>query len=121
MPATIVDLAIETRATMRVVVTMTDDIATPINLTGATCTMDVRSQGDASQLLISLSTGNGRIVLSDPLNGELTLLISDTDTTPLRPGTYDYDLLCTLVGAPPQTIKPIQGTMTVSASVTDPQ
>ena len=120
MSAKIVDLAIETRATMRVVVTMTDDLGGPINLTGATCTMDVRSQGDASSLLISLTDQNGRIVLTDAVNGELTLLLSATETEPLRPGTYDYDLLCLLTVAPSDTIRPIEGTMTVSASVTDP-
>ena len=121
MSAKIVDLAIETRATMRVVVTMTDDLGGPIDLTGATCTMDIRSQGDGTALLISLTTGNGRIVLSDAANGELTLTISAVDTTPLRPGEYDYDLLCLLSVAPPDTIKPIQGTVIVTASVSDPQ
>ena len=66
-----------------------------INITGATAIMQVRRTVDNEDVLIELSTANGRIVV-DGANGGITLTIPSTMTDDLPAGCFVYDLFVTL-------------------------
>ncbi|NOG69826.1 hypothetical protein [Roseicella sp. DB1501] len=69
----------------------TTKIETPVNLAGYTARMQVRRKlGDATAI-ITLTTENGRIVIS-PSTGVISLTISATDTAALPIGQAVYDL-----------------------------
>jgi len=87
-------LAIEQGADWKQTITWDID-GTPIDITGYSAQMDIVAGFDDITPQISLSTGNGRIVLADPTNGILDLSIAGADTALLTPGSYYYDLLMT--------------------------
>jgi hypothetical protein len=51
--------------------------------------MKVKEFPSATTSLVELTTSNGRISFA---GGQVTLLISATDTADLPPGRFDYDL-----------------------------
>lgn len=63
----------------------------PIDLTGYTAKMQVRSKVDDTVVVLELSTLNGKIILGG-LNGKINLLVPYTDTENLPVGMYKYDL-----------------------------
>lgn len=63
----------------------------PVNLTGYTAALQVRSGWDASEPLISLATGGQGIVLGGTA-GTIDVAIAATVTDGLEPGSYAYDL-----------------------------
>lgn len=69
----------------------TGNPAVPVDLTGYTADMKVKNGGN---LLVELSTSNGRITLGTT-DGTITLLLSATETAALAPGSGEYDLLLT--------------------------
>lgn len=60
----------------------------PVNLTGYTARMDLKSIGQAT---VSLTTENGRITLGGAA-GTITLLLSAATTAAIGSATYAYDL-----------------------------
>jgi hypothetical protein len=66
-----------------------DDI--PVDLTGATARMHVRSKV-SGPIVINFNTTNGRIVLGDE-DGTIRLKLSAVETAALLPGSFVYDLL----------------------------
>ena len=59
---------------------------TPVNLTGYTAKLQVRSTHDSKAIILELSTSNGRITLGtggDFTTGAINLFISATDTAQL--------------------------------------
>jgi hypothetical protein len=68
----------------------------PFNLTGYTAKMQVRSTAESADLIIELSTTNGRIVLGGTA-GTIDLLIDADDTEDLEFGENPalYDLIIT--------------------------
>lgn len=90
------------------------DPATPVDLTGYTARMMIRS--GAGVLLIELTTENGRIALNaDP--GRIDLYISALDTEALigTTGVYDLELVLGL-----EVVRLVQGDVTLSPEVTHP-
>lgn len=67
---------------------------TPIDLTGYTARMQIRSDVDSDTVLVSLTTENGGITLGGT-DGTVTLLISATATAALTwdEGVYDLELV----------------------------
>lgn len=92
-----------------------DSFGQEINLTGYTGRMQVRTSADATDVIIELSSNNGRITI-DEINGIVTLFISATDTAALAPGSFKYDL--ELVTGSGRVYCPIYGTFKVKAEVT---
>lgn len=87
----------------------------PIDLTGFTGVMHVRSKQPSEEVVIELSTANGRITLGGT-NGAIALFIDSTDTAALKKGKYVYDLK--LISAGSITTRFIQGKMEIDAQVT---
>lgn len=63
----------------------------PINLTGYTARMAVRTLPAANTVALSLTTENGRIALGGAA-GTVTLSVAATDMAALEDGAYVYDL-----------------------------
>lgn len=68
--------------------------AVPVDLTGCTARMQVRSQVDSPDVLLELTTANGRIEI-DALAGTLTLKLSAAETAALtwRNAVYDLEVV----------------------------
>jgi hypothetical protein len=64
---------------------------TPVDLTGYSAQMDVRTSKTAETAVVELTTINGRITLGGA-TGEITLMIPATITATLDPAAYVYDL-----------------------------
>jgi len=98
----------------------------PIDITEYEIRMQVREHVAATEVLLELITNppipdpptgfEGSILLSDPVNGEFTLYLSDSDTSALTwvRGVYDLEMV-PLVG---DVIRLIEGTVTVSREIT---
>lgn len=63
----------------------------PINLTGYTARMAIRTVPAANTVALTLTTENGRISLGGAA-GTINLSIAATDTATLEDGIYVYDL-----------------------------
>ena len=88
--------------------------AVPVNLTGYTARMQVRSTKDSATTIVSLTTGSG-ITLGGAA-GTITLDLSATATAALPSGVYLYDL--ELVSGGGQVTRLLEGKFTISAEVT---
>ena len=71
-------------------VTWTDSSNNPINITGYSVQMQVRSQVDNS-LVLGLSVGSG-ITLTNPTGGVATFQITGAQTAAIGVGIYDYGI-----------------------------
>jgi hypothetical protein len=79
--------------------TITDDNDDPRDLTGASFEMDIRSSAAASETIATLTSGNGRIALSDdPTDGQVFLHLPQEEIEEIAPGNYVYDLRMQLDG-----------------------
>lgn len=65
---------------------------TPVNLTGYTARMQIREKLTSPTPIITLTTENGGIVITDAENGSFSLEISATDTAALSFKSAVYDL-----------------------------
>lgn len=69
--------------------------AVPVDLTGCTARMQVRSEVGSPDVLLELTTANGHIEI-EPLDGEITLLLSAAETaaiTSWQRGVYDLEVV----------------------------
>lgn len=66
----------------------------PVDLTGCTARMQIRATPDATEVLLELTTENGRIALGGT-SGEITLLLTPEETAALTwtSGIYDLELV----------------------------
>ena len=94
----------------------TDRAKTPINITGYTARMHVRSTVTSANTITTLTTENGRISLPNPTTGEVKLTISATDTAAITAGKYVYDL--ELVSPANVVTRLVEGNFVVKAEVT---
>jgi hypothetical protein len=93
MAAGQVDLVFEQGATIRKKIIWQDSTGTPIDLTGYTARMQVRTQKLASTITLDLTTVNGGLIIGVPAtNGEITIFVDDTTTAALTPSVQVYDL-----------------------------
>jgi hypothetical protein len=103
-------------ATFSRTLTWTDVARKAINITGYTARMHVRSLVSSVDTLIDLTTENGRITISNPTAGQVTLTISAVDTATLTPDKYVYDL--ELVSPTGVVNRLVEGNFVVKAEVT---
>ena len=85
------DQVCEQGATLRRVLTLTNEDASVFVLTGYTARMQVRRTKESSDVVLSLTTENGRLVIT-ALTGVITLLVAAEDTAELDAASYVYDL-----------------------------
>lgn len=103
-------------ATFKRVIRLADSTPEPIDLTGATVRMHVRATISDTATLIELTEANGRATVTDAENGEVTLLISATDTAALSFGKAVYDLEIEYSDGTVDRV--LAGTVTLSKEVT---
>lgn len=114
MPAGGYDMVCEQGSTFVRKFTWTDENEVPVDLTGFTARMHIRTAVTAASPSLELTTTNGRIVLN-PTLGTITLQITAADTAALVAKRYVYDL--ELVSGATVT-RLLQGGFTVSPEVT---
>lgn len=106
---------IEQGATYKHTLVWQDGNGLAIDMTGCTAKMQVRPSVASPDILIELSTTNGRISII-PLDGRISLYVSDEDTAVLTPAKAVYDLEIYLPNG--EVIRLIEGKVTIKAEVT---
>lgn len=125
MPAANYDLWIEQGATFRFAMvfgfrdgTLDADgnpTMTPYDLTGCKVRMQIR-RSRGSEVLVSATTSNGGIKVTDPVGGRIEVTITDEATDSLNVSRAKYDLE---VGYPSgDVVRAIQGNVRVSPNIT---
>lgn len=118
MTAATLNLVIEKYATFKLPLQIKNGIgetATPANITGFTPHMQIRKATTDPEVLLELTVANSRIVVTDSVNGNLTIKIPAADTSNIGWENAVYDLV--LLDAS-EIKRIIQGTVTVSDGVT---
>lgn len=87
----------------------------PVNLSGYTAAMQLRSLPSSPDAELTLTTENGGITIADPLSGVIALHATSAQTTAIDTGYYYYDLEIYLAGI---VTRIAQGQILVSAEVT---
>jgi len=95
--------------------TCQDPSGNPINLSGLTAQMQLRSLPDDPDVALNLSSANGDIVIQGA-QGIITVTASSTETD-ISAGPYYYDLELTNPATNDRT-RIVQGQIVVSAEVT---
>lgn len=88
--------------------------APEVNLTGYSVRLQIRAYVSAPDVLLELSTANGRIVVT-PLTGEIAIVISATDTGLLDFSKAVYVLEIESAGG--EVARILQGVITLSKGV----
>jgi len=78
-------------ATFQGTITWKDSARTPHNITGYTARMHVRTETDSGDIVLGLTTENGRIVIYGT-QGRIDLSIPKTVMEAVAPDKYVYDL-----------------------------
>jgi hypothetical protein len=113
MAAAIHDLIIDQGATWKVNLLYKDPAGDPINLTGYTAQLQLRTSYEAASASLSLATGTGITITAN--TGTIAILATATQTNSLVAGDYVYDLEITLSG---EVTRLIQGRAIVRPQVT---
>lgn len=116
MAAGELNIVIDQGSTFVMTITLTTDGTTPIDITGYSARMQMRTSHGAAATALDLSTGGGEITLSDPTAGEYTVTVDDATTAALTPGSYVYDFESVDTGGAVTRI--IEGSAVVSPEVT---
>lgn len=117
MPAAVQDIILEQGAIWSQEYTYTSEAGTPINLTGAYIAMQVRETTGAPVAEATATTSNGKIVLTDAVNGIFTITFLPADTSAVtRSGVYDIEY--SAGGDTTATIRLVQGRAVLSKEVT---
>lgn len=115
MPAGTHDFEIEQGASFRLQFAWKDGLGAAVDLTSYTARMQVRASTSAPDVLLELTTENGRIALGGSA-GTVTLTLTPVVTAGLdwRRGKYDLELI-----APDSSVtRFLQGQVSVSREVT---
>jgi len=94
----------------------TGDPAAPVDLTGASIRMQVRTHKESATALLSVSTDAGGITITDAANGEFAVRVEaiDTDDLEFPKGVYDIE-----IEMPDGTVnRLVEGAVTLSRQVT---
>lgn len=117
MAAGKLNLKIEQGATFRQSLQWkTGDPATSVNLTGYQARMQIRSDVTSAVVLADMTTANGRILITDAVNGKFDLYLTAVETAALsfESGVYDLELV-----APDNTVtRLLAGSVVLSPEVT---
>lgn len=112
MPAAKLNLTIEQGTTFEKSLTWRDKNKRPVPLTGYTARMQIRPSVTSAEVILELSTENGRIVLGT--GGVIKLVLTPAMTGSLKSGVYDLELTDPLG----RVIRLVEGKVTVSPEVT---
>lgn len=113
MPAGLYNFEIEQGSTLDKVFLWKDPLGNPINLSGYSARMQVRSKVTSEDVLLELTTENGGITLGGG-QGTITLHFTEANTSPMpKGGVYDLELI--IDGKP---FRFIQGNISLSKQVT---
>ena len=115
MTAAAYDLVIEQGATLNKSFVWKDSTGTPINLTSYTARMQIRPSVGSSEVLLELTTLNGRITITGS-EGKIQLNVSAADTAAItwQRGKSDLEL----VSAPGVVTRLLSGDVEISKEVT---
>lgn len=113
--AEIYELNINQGSNLSLEIALKNADGTPLNLTGYTARMQLRASYTSPQVIVELTTENGRLVIT-PLTGLVTLLLSAATTAALVAKTYVYDL--EIVSASGFVTRMLQGEAVISPEVT---
>lgn len=92
-----------------------DDQDNPIDVTGYTARMQIRSSVADATVLLELTSENGRITVGTT-DGKFTLSITDADTTAITWASGVYDL--EVIDGSSDVTRLLKGTITVDKEVT---
>ena len=96
-----------------------DPADTSWNLTGKTFGMSVKGSENDTTPLLSMTTANGRIVITDAVARVIFFNVNPTDlSNALVPGDYVYDLIMSSPGSPPVLVPMFRGTVCVQSGIT---
>lgn len=113
------NVKIERYATFSLALQFKDqDTGLPIDLTDATFEMHIRENLLSATTEIELSSANGRIVHTDLVSGQITLLLVPSETGGLEKRLHVYDLVATYVTL--QKDRLLEGQIEVRDGVTHP-
>jgi hypothetical protein len=103
--------------------TLQDQASAAFNLTGFDARLQVRTSYGATAVAINCTLANGRLVLTNPTSGVLTLILAPADTSSILFAAKDDDSLeCVYdleIQSPTGTVyKPAKGTFTFNREVT---
>ncbi|WKZ86359.1 hypothetical protein N5B55_05235 [Ralstonia pickettii] len=115
MPAAKQNFTIEQRATFKKRLQYRDTRGKPINLAGFTARMQIRSAANAAEVLLDLSTENGRITLRGA-SGAIDLLVDSTATGAITWTQAVYDLK--LIAPDGTELRLLEGKVFASPGVT---
>lgn len=120
MPAHNVPLRIDQGATFEDVYTWksgeTKETAVPVDLTGCTALGHIKEEIDGVEILLVLSTENGRVILGG-VDGTITIRIVAADTAAINWTSAFYDLKVKFANG--FIVRRMGGRVTVSPGVTD--
>jgi hypothetical protein len=116
MVAAVSNFIVEQNATFKQRLVWRDRMKKPINLTGYTARMQIRSAiGAGASVIADLTTANGGIVLGG-INGTIDIIISSTATAAMSFTSAFYDFLMIAPDGTGQRL--LQGKITLSQGVT---
>ena len=108
--ASISNIFIDQGATFTTTVTVTDSNGDAVNLSGYSVAAQIR------KTFLSSSATAFTASISNASSGEITISLTDTQTTALEAGRYVYDVLITASGGTKTRV--VEGQVTVNPSVT---
>ena len=116
MAAGVYDIMCEQGATFRKTFTWLDENEQPINLTGCSARMQVRSAYKSTSTWLSLTSGSGGGLTLEALTGTITMVITATTSAalPINKGVYDLEVVQTNG----EVTRLLQGSFIVSPEVT---
>ena len=116
--ATKLNLKINQGETYRHAITWKDAATDlPINITGYSGRMHIRGTVASVTTYVELTTENNGLLITDAVNGELTIYMSDSTTTGFNwyAGVYDLELIAPNGG---DVFRVIEGSVSVKKEVT---
>ena len=108
--ASISNIFIDQGATFTTTVTVTDSNGDAVNLSGYSVAAQIR------KTFLSSSATAFTASISNASSGEITISLTDTQTTALEAGRFVYDVLITASGGDKTRV--VEGQVTVNPSVT---
>ena len=108
--ASILNIFIDQGATFTTTVTVTDSNGDAVNLSGYSVAAQIR------KTFLSSSATAFTASISNASSGEITISLTDTQTTALEAGRFVYDVLITASGGTKTRV--VEGQVTVNPSVT---
>lgn len=112
MPAAKLNLTVEQGTSFTKRLTWRDKNKRPVSLVGYSARMHIRPSVTSAEIILELSTFNGRIVLGS--SGIIDLILMPAETSALKAGVYDLEL----TDSTGRVTRLVEGKVNVSPEVT---